>query len=138
MFDFSNLFHSFESYSVRLDCHILYVISQQWVESHLKKLKVIQTKKRYWQEELISIATEPEGRKELEDKDEIDVLAHAGSRQSITKNTEMTSRSGRQGNDIKEEEEEAILKSHILIMLSRHNKSCPAFAYCSIAFPPKL
>jgi hypothetical protein len=28
----------------------------------------------------------------------------------------MTSRSGRQGNDIKEEEEEAILKSHILII----------------------
>jgi hypothetical protein len=94
--------------------------------------------KHYWQEELISIATEPERRKELEDKDEIDVLAHAGSRQSITKNTEMTSRSGRQGNDIKEEEEEAILKSHILIILSRHNKSCPAFAYCSIAFPAKL
>ena len=138
MFDFNNLFHSFESYSVRLDCYILYVISQQRGESHLKKLKVIQTKKNYWQEELISIATEPEGRKELEDKDEIVVLAHAGSRQSITKNTEMTSRSGRQGNDIKEEEEEAILKSHILIMLSRHNISCPAFAYCSIAFPAKL
>ena len=121
MFDFSNLFHSFESYSVRLDCHILYVISQQLGESHLKKLKVIQTKKRYWQEKLLSIATEPEGRKE-----------------SITKNTEMTSRSGRQGNDIKEEEEEAILNSHILIMLSRHNKSCPAFACCSITFPAKL
>ena len=91
--------------------------------------------KHYWQEELISIATEPEWRKELEDKDEIDVLAHAGSRQSITKNTEMTSRIGRQGNDIKEE---AILKSHILIMLSRHNKSCPALAYCSSASPAKL
>jgi hypothetical protein len=101
-------------------------------------MKVIQTKKHYWQEELISIATEPERGKELEDKDEIDVLAHAGSMQSITKNTETTSRSERQGNDIKEEEEEAILKSHILIMLSRHNKSCPALAYCSIAFPAKL
>jgi hypothetical protein len=25
-----------------------------------------------------------------------------------------------------------------LIILSRHNKSCPALAYCSIAFPTKL
>lgn len=71
-------------------------------------------KKHYWQEELISVATEPERQRELEDKDEIDILAHVVPMSSITKNTKMTSRSGQHGNDIKaEEEEEAILKSHI-------------------------
>ncbi|HEX6282999.1 MAG TPA: hypothetical protein VFZ67_12295 [Nitrososphaera sp.] len=37
-------------------------------------MKVIQSKKHYWQEEMISIATEPERQKELDNKDEIHVL----------------------------------------------------------------
>ncbi|HEX2472254.1 MAG TPA: hypothetical protein VHJ59_05850 [Nitrososphaera sp.] len=84
---------------------------------------------------MISIATEPERQKELDNKDEIHVLADIINA-VYYQEYKITRRSGLQGNDIKEEE--AILEIHILIILSRHNKSCPALAYCSIAFPTKL
>lgn len=59
--------------------------------------------KHYWREEPISIATEPKRQKGLDNKDEIHALAES-IKAVYYQEHKMTSRSGRQGNDIKKEE----------------------------------
>lgn len=95
----------------------------------------IQTKNQYWREEPISIATEPRRQKELDNKNEIH--ARAESIKAVHyQEYKMTCCSRRQGSDNKGEEPTAD-GSHFDYII-RHNKSCPAFVYCSSAFPAKL
>lgn len=68
-------------------------------------------KKHYWREEPLSIATEPKWQKEFDKQDEIYALAES-IKAVYYQEYKMTSRSRRQGNENKEEEEAILDDSH--------------------------